>query len=328
MTRPRVRGTHFAAFTVVAVALLALTGAGAAYADTTPTPAPSQSTTYGTVAEQFALTISPTRLAITSADIGDVQTILVVNRGEAVLHVDVHAQSFTGGIDGSLSLQDDAAYSAVHWLTIEPSTFDLQPGASLNVTASVVVPENPELGDHQVALVFLVPAGVSASNIKINRGIAVPVYITVPGSIDDTVTVGALQAPAFSSGGPIVVSARVENVGTVHRDFRGETALAIGGTTASFADFTVARGSDREVSASWTPPLICICQLSVSITNADGISRSDTVQVIVFPVGLAAGILAALVLAVVVLLVIRRQHRKSVARITAGRHASGGDGDV
>jgi hypothetical protein len=323
----RARGTQLAACAVASALLLAIGGGGAARADSTPTPSPTNSTTYDTVPEEFALTISPTRLALGPADVGDLQTILVVNRGEGVLHVEVQKQNFSGGIDGSLSLHDDAPYSAANWLTVEPSSFDLTPGGSLDVTVSIVVPKSPDLGDHQVALVFLVPAGESTSNIKVNRGIAVPVYITVPGTIDDTVLVSDFKAPAFSPGGPVTITAIVQNSGTVHRDFRGDSALVIDGTTASFPDFTVVRGSDREISASWDPPLFCVCQLSVSIVNADGVSRSGTVQVVVFPVGIAVAILAVLVLALVVLLLLRRQHRKSIARITAGRHASGGDGD-
>jgi hypothetical protein len=324
----RARGTQLAAGAVVACALVLALGSGdAARADSSPTPGPTQSTTYDTVPEEFALTISPTRLALGPADVGDLQTISVVNRGEGALHVDVQKQNFSGAIDGSLGLRDDAPYSAANWLTVEPSSFDLEPGAALDVSISIIVPKSPDLGDHQVALVFLVPAGESLSNIKVNRGIAVPVYITVPGTVDDTVVVTDFQAPPFSSGGPITITALVQNAGTVHRDFRGNSALAIDGTATNFPDFTVVRGSDREISATWDPPLFCVCQLSVSIVNADGVSRSSTVQVIVFPVGVASVILALLVIGVVTLVVIRRQHRKSVARITAGRHASGGDGD-
>jgi hypothetical protein len=196
------------------------------------------------------------------------------------------------------------------------------------VIVSIVVPQKPELGDHQLALVFLVPAGKSSSNIHINRGVAIPIYITVPGTVDNTADVSDLTAPAFSGGGPVSITAVVRNAGTVHRDFRGISALGIRGTaSATFPDFTVVRGSTRDIAGTWNPPIFCICELSVAITNAHGVSTSKTVRVIVFPV-LAASITLALLLVVGFLIWFqRRRLRRRAARIAAGRHSISGRGD-
>jgi hypothetical protein len=333
-----VRGAVLAAYTLVAsVFLILCVGGSSAFGASTPTPtptpipspAPSQSTTYDTLPTQFSLTISPTRLAIGPSDAGADHAVTVVNRGQSVLHVDVEKQSFVGALDGSLSFQADAPYSATDWVGVSPTSFDVQPGASQNVSVTVSVPANADLGDHQVALVFLVPAGTDGSNIKINRGIATPVYITVPGAIDDTVQVSNLAAPAFSGGGAITVTADVQNSGTVHRDFRGDTALPIiGAGSTTFADFTVARDSTRAITATWNPPLMCICNVNVVITNAGGVSTSQTVQVVVFPVVPAAVLVGGILLVIALLVFARHQYRKGVRLAAAELNASGSSGDV
>lgn len=312
MNARRVRGGILAAGALVLCAFLV----GAVSAPTpdpsaTPTPSRSQTTTYDIKPEEFSLMISPTRLVIGPSETGDPHTVTVVNRGQAPVHVDVQVQSFTGGSDGSLIFAKDAPYSAAPWLSIQPASFDVASGASQEVTATIVVPPDADLGDHQVALVFLAPAGETSDNIKINRGIATPVYITVPGPTDDSATVSELGAPGFSGGGPVTVTAKVRNTGTVHRDFRGDTALSILGADATdFPDFTVARGGDRDVSTQWQPPLFCICDLTVSIPNADSTSTSAVVRVVVFPVIPAALLLGLLALVAVLIVLVRRQRRR------------------
>jgi hypothetical protein len=235
--------------------------------------------------------------------------------------VEVSKRNFVGGPDGALVFQEVAPYSASSWLTISPSSFQIPAGKSQVVTVKVALPAQPEPGDHQVALVFLVPARKGGANIKINRGISTPVYVTVPGPTDDSVAVSELHASGFALGfgGPMDLTARVRNTGTVHRDFRGDTELAVGGagTAANFADFSVLRGATRRISTSWDPPLMCICHPSVSVANADGIVHTTTVRVIVFPllqVGIALGALLLLGLGG---RLIRRGYRRHVIRAAA-----------
>jgi hypothetical protein len=190
------------------------------------------------------------------------------------------------------------------------------PGTAQTVTATITVPAGPEPGDHQVALVFLVPAGKGAGNIKINRGIGTPVYITVPGPIDDSASLSNLSAKGFATRGPVRLTATMNNTGNVHRDFRGATPLKVSGagTAAPFPDFTVMRGSMRDISTTWNPPLICVCNPTVSFVNAAGTVQSSSVRVIVFPLPLFGLIVGALLALGIVIRVTRRRYRASVIR--------------
>jgi hypothetical protein len=312
----RLRAVVIAGMVAMAGPTLLGEGSAAQAADPpSPSSTPTQTTTYGKVADKFSLTVSPTRLAIGPSQIGDVQKVLVVNRGESPLTVRVQKQDFTGGIDGSLKFAAHAPYSASDWVDVNPTSFQLAPGESRTVNATITVGANPDAGDHQVALVFLIPSVKSKANININRGIGIPVYVTVAGPTDNSVLLTHLAAPGFvGGGGNVTVDATVRNTGTVHRDFRGASPLLLkaSGAPTRFSDFTIIRGSERRITTEWNPPVICVCHVSVAIANADGTPQLRTVRVIVFPVRIAALLLAALMAVIVGLRWRRRRYAAHV----------------
>ena len=282
-----------------------------------PTPVqPSSSRSYSQDESGFGLLVSPTRLTISGDDIGTTQQITVANRSAETVPVTVQKRNFVPNADGSLRYDDDAPWAASEWVTLSPERFDLAPGTEQIVTADVSLPAEPDVGDHQVAVIFLVPAGEGQGNVKINRGIGLPAFITVPGPVDDSVTLRDLRAPRFVAWGPVEVNATVQNLGTVHRDFRGPDALAIEaiGTDGQFADFTVARGATREITGSWEPPLLCVCRLSATVTNDNGASHTETVRVVVFPWPIALAVLGALLVG---LLLVRQGRRSFETRVAA-----------
>lgn len=304
----------------------------------TPTPdpvapgnsAPTAVTTYGLMPSEFALTVSPTRLSIGQADIDSTQEVLVVNRGLALADITVQKRDFTAASDGSLSYQERAPYSAADWITLEPEKFELEPGAAQIVTAQVTIPGAPEPGDHQVVLVFVVPAGESGANVKINRGIGVPVYVTAPGPVDDSVSLRNLVAPNFATSGPVTITASMQNTGTVHRDFRGTSPLIVDvpGTTIPFPDFTVTRGATRDISTTWDPPLVGIFNPTVTFTNADGSVQSQSVRVIIFPIQKALILLGALLVLFFGFWFLRRRYRSSVRKAAVAMSHPVGQGDA
>ncbi|GLZ39297.1 hypothetical protein Acsp05_29210 [Actinokineospora sp. NBRC 105648] len=251
--------------------------------------------------------------------------VLVVNRGQARATVTVQERDFVGGADGSLVFQERAPYSASEWVAVSPTTFDLGPGTSQVVRAAVAVPPAPEPGDHQVALVFLVEAGVTEANVRVNRGVATPIYITVSGPAHDFSTITDLAAPGFVLDGPVRLSAKVHDEGTVHRDFRGPTALRVSasGESATFPDFTVLRGGTRDISTDWEPPLFCVCYPSVTVTNANGVTRTVQAQVVVVPLHLIGVVLGALLVLWLAYRLARRRYRAAVATAAARVNESG-----
>jgi P pilus assembly chaperone PapD len=265
----------------------------------TTTASPTTTTSYKLKSSDFALTISPTRIVFGPADAGTKQEIHVVNQGQDSLTVTAQKRNFSAGVNGSLNYQESAPYSASQWVTISPTTFVLAPGATQVVTATVAVPSAPDAGDHQVAIVFLVPAGRTTANVKINRGISIPMFVTVPGPTTDTTTLSGLDAPGFATRGPVRVTATVHNTGTVHHDFRAADPLIMSAadSTTAFPDFTVMRGADRDIETMWDPPILCVCHPSVSMRNADGTIQTASIRVVVFPVLPVTAVVVLLLLA-------------------------------
>lgn len=278
---------------------------------------------------EVSLTVTPTRLAIGQADLAVAQKIHVINQGSQALSVTVRKRDFTVGRSGAMVFQDQLSYSAADWLSLSPADFTVAPGAFQAVILTPRVPDNPEPGDHQIALIFMVPAGEGNGNIKINRAIGIPIYITAPGLVDDSAIITDLAAPGFAINGPVPITATVTNTGTVHRDFRADAPLQINapGSPAAFPDFTVQRDSIRDISTTWDPPLMCICNPTVQFTNADGSVQSATVRVIVFPLHMVGVLVGVLLLLWLGMLAARRSYRASVRKAALAMSHPVGQGD-
>ncbi|CUU59675.1 hypothetical protein Ga0074812_13055 [Parafrankia irregularis] len=290
---------------------LALAGAGPAAAAPSPAaPAPTAP------APAFGLSVSPTRMVVSPEQIDGRHEFTVTNRGRDPLDLAVSHTGFSADHEGNVRfLREETPYSAMSWVKVQPERFRLAPGARQVVTVRITVPPRPEPGDHHVAILFMVPAQ-GREQIRLNRGIGAPIYITVPGPVDDTVKITRLAMPSFSPGGPIRISATFRNTGTVHRDFRGEKGrlrLRVGGGTVTLPDFTVPRGETRNVSVQWNdPPAMCRCRAELAFPSRDGSMQRAAASVTIFPVVRATVVLVGLVLLGLVGLFGRRFYRRRV----------------
>jgi hypothetical protein len=246
----------------------------------------------------FSLTVSPARIALpfraTSTDV----PFRVTDTGTEPLHVAVLVAEFTQDIDGLLRFQPSSPLSAAGWVRVEPTSFDLRPGDVRIVHATVTVPMDPEPGERQLALTFLVPADSGDSNIRVNRAVAAQLLIGVPGAIIHKDAIERLAAPGFADGGPIRIRLNVRNLGNVHRDYTGPNRLSasVEGRTIQFPDLTVLRDSVRVVEAVWpNPPLFCICKVSVVSDDGQGHMIMVQARVIVFPARLVGGFVLVVV---------------------------------
>jgi hypothetical protein len=265
----------------------------------------------------FGLGISPARLVVPPDTLTQPHQIEVLNTGSTPLDIVVEKSDFTADRSGGMVLTPQGPNSAVNWITTDVDHFTLAPQKTRMVTFRITTPNGPEPGDHMAALIFVVPAAPSMNNLRINRAVAAPVYVTVPGAVDTTTTVDSLHAPGFAMGGPITIDATLSDTGNTHRDFRGTTPLTAisGGRTIRFSDVTVLRGATVDASAVWAdPPLFCFCRVTVSIPNGSGAS-AHTVMIVIIPVVWIAVVLGIAALAVLGFWLYRRRGRSS------GRHA-------
>ncbi|MEV6984400.1 hypothetical protein AB0M95_24530 [Sphaerisporangium sp. NPDC051017] len=272
----------------------------------------------------FSMQVSPTRLVVPAGARAVTQRFRVSNRGAAPFKVTVVRADFTMDANGAMNFSARTPFAAASWVSVEPARFTMAPGTTRTVTVRVAVPHDPEPGDHHLAVLFRVPVGRDAQNIRINRAIAAPVFITVPGTVDRTAEVASLDAPGFVTRGPVPITTKISDLGTVHRDFRGPQRLRVevGGDTVAFPEFTVLRGATRQVTAQWNPPLMCVCHATVSVPAPVGVSRTATVRIIVFPLDLLALLVSVVFVALTTGWFVRRRYRAKVLAAAAALHAT------
>ena len=245
---------------------------------------------------KFSMTVSPARIVIPQGAAHQEVTYVVSDSGAEDLAVTVVTGEISQRPDGGVVFAPAARGSAAAWVTPSPRTFSLKPGESQSVLVAVDIPTNPDAGDHQVGLTFLVPIQGSAGNVNINRGIGTQMLIAVPGPVVHDVSFGGLTGPWFADGGPIPLTLTVTNRGTVHDDYYDPTGVqgsASGGRVA-FNDFSVLRETTRTVAGTWgNPPLLCWCTVRAYGDNGNGGTVIASTRVFVFPFRILVGLLVA-----------------------------------
>lgn len=278
----------------------------------------------------LGMAIGPPRLYVSPGQFNKAQRVVIENRGSGMLRVHTQRSAFLQNANGSVQLTPGAPHSAVGWITVTPSSFQLRPRARRFVEIRVHVPRHPEPGDYQLAIVFLVPQPHGKGNIHIAAGIGVPVVITAPGPIVDRAHVVSLTAPGFSAGGSVPIAATIRDTGDVHHSFRGAgqqlTAIA-DGTPVLFPSLTLLRGSTVTFRTQWRdPPLLCLCHISTTITVG---GRRSTVgaTIVIFPVTKALAVVGVLiVIGLLFLITRRRQHRRLSFAYQAGLRGTASSG--
>jgi hypothetical protein len=298
----------------IAVAAAGLSLVPRAFA-TEPQPSPAP----------FSLTVSPARLVIPVGETARTQTFSVANTGLQPLHVVVGLGEFSQAPDGKITFRPSGPLSAATWVQAAPTSFDLSPGERQPVEVMVSIPPDPEPGERQVGLTFVVPAELPRSNIALNRGIGVPLLIQVPGIVVHRIEFGPLEGPWLAIGGPVSMRLSVRNRGNVHRDYiepDNLVAAASNGDQITFPSFTVLRASTRVVESTWAhPPLFCICRIIVRSDDGRGHEIVASARIIVFPLWQVLGFVLTSLGLFVLAKERRRRRRRRVADALADSRA-------
>ncbi len=278
----------------------------------------------------LAMLVSPPRLTVAGRPVIRTARLEIENRGS--IRLDVHARvvKLAQAKDGSSLPEENAPSSDLGWVTVVPSHLFVQPGTRQRVFVHIRVPPHAEPGDHDVAILFMVPPARGKGNIHLSAGIGIPVLITVPGRVVDNVSVTGLHVAGFSAGGTISLAATVRESGNVHHSFRAphaRLAARAGGTTVLFPPISVLRGSTITMDTKWADhPVMCVCHVSVTLMS-DGHRSTAVATVVIFPVfQVLSGIGAIVALLAAFLLVRRYQRSRLTAAYEACRRQNGLDG--
>src|SRR5918994_2306066 len=264
----------------------------------------------------FSLTVSPARVVLPANADEHEEWVRVSNTGTVELHVDVLVREFELDEKGGIRFPLEGPASAAAWLDVSRRSLDLRPGQTRSVRVRVRVPERPEPGERQVAVVFRAPPQETGHGFAVSGAVATQFLVAVPGPVVRKIALGPLYAPRFADSGPIDLRLRVENLGTVHRDFVPPHALVAttGGRPTSFPAFTLLRGSARVVGAELHDlPAVCWCRIRVTADDGAGRLLVAEARVLVFPFRLTVGVLLVALGLTALLRLLRERHRRRVS---------------
>jgi len=142
--------------------------------------------------------------------------------------VDVGAvrQSLDGGYQLLQASEDTGTYSARQFITLDKSSFHLEPGDSQDVIASIHIPENVGAGGRYAVInVHSQPTG--QGQIGIVSAINIPIYLTIKGSqVLHTGKITQLTTSEVVSGQPVDILTTFQNTGNHHFKVKGEVTIS------------------------------------------------------------------------------------------------------
>ncbi len=154
-----------------------------------------------------------------SIDPGGTTTVTAKLRNPSsnTLPITVHIEDFTAkGDQGQVELTADSPYSVATWTKVSPEKFELAPGESQEVTATIKAPKDAA-GGHFGSFVFSVqpdtPNGTAAT---VAQEIASLFLVKVSGPVDEKLAIKEFTAPAFSEFGPVDLGVTFSNAGNVY----------------------------------------------------------------------------------------------------------------
>jgi hypothetical protein len=154
---------------------------------------------------------------------------------------------------------DGGEFSAVKYISLDKSSFTIDPGEREAVTVTIQVPKDAGAGG-RYAMLCLHDAPSSGGTLSLVTGINIPVLLTLSGT--DLVHTGAIRDVAVAepeSGKPFVITTTLENTGNHHYRPEGEVTITrpdgSAVSTAAMAPKTVMPGSTMNIDASVEEPL-------------------------------------------------------------------------
>lgn len=267
--------------------------------------------------------------------------VIVTNQGAQDLAIDISTADGYTAADATLAFDgpEVVPVSVGSWITPAEAEVTLRPGESREVEFTVEVPEDASPGDHAGGI-FTVSSTVDGSNIQINRRLGLRVHVRVAGEqvVDLEVSELTYQHSAslnpFASG-TALVSYTVRNNGTVRTYFTEDlTVTTLGGsssTTHSTVVDEILPGSEitRTVEVGAWPLLRSTVEVRVLPAAIDGSVGVETMRMAddwVIPWSIL--VLIVIVLAVTVVIGVRRAGRASATTGVAGDAPGSDQADV
>jgi hypothetical protein len=136
------------------------------------------------------------------------------------------AQNPDGGYILLDASQDTGPYSARQFVSIDNSSFHLEPGSLQDITATIHVPQNVGNGGRYAMINIVTTPMARAGGVAMREAVNVPVYLTINGSqINDTGKITQVGAGEVISGKPVNMFVDFQNTGNCHFKVEGNVVI-------------------------------------------------------------------------------------------------------
>jgi hypothetical protein len=231
--------------------------------ETTPQTIPE--TTLASAGAGLSLTpFASIKLDVTPGDKVTQQMALSLGAQDQAMDIAVDVMGFGISLDGTpqaiAPAQDTSPYSARPFITVNTSSFQLKPGKSQNIIATITVPANVGAGG-RFAIIYIhqqIPAGGTGAQSASSFNI--PVLLTIKGStFTQTGKITSLSTSAVTSGQPIRIMTDFQNTGNIYFKVKGEVTVtdAQGRTLHTMSipltASSIIPGATREIQTDFTP---------------------------------------------------------------------------
>jgi hypothetical protein len=131
------------------------------------------------------------------------------------------------GTNGPLApAEDTGPYSARSFISIDKNSFQLEPGASQDVTATINIPQNVGAGG-RYAMIHFATQSTPGAEVNILSAIDVPIVLTITNSqLTQTGKITALTIGQPVNGQPLDISTTFQNTGNHHYKVQGDVTVS------------------------------------------------------------------------------------------------------
>ena len=168
-------------------------------------------------------------------------------------------QSPEGGYILLNASQDTGPYSARPFVTVDSSSFHLEPGGSYDLAVTIQIPQ--DVGDGgRYAIVNIATEPVAGAGVNIVTAVNVPVYLTIQGSqLINQGEITAFTVGEATSGQPVNISTTFQNTGNHHFKIKGEVTVknaqgqTVGNISIPVTVSSLLPGALKQLKAAFVP---------------------------------------------------------------------------
>jgi hypothetical protein len=152
-----------------------------------------------------------------------------IGNSDSATDITVQVAGMTQSLDGVNeplpASEDISSYSARSFISVDKSSFHMEPGTSQEVTATVHIPQ--DVGDGgRYAIINIQTQAAGGAGINVITAANVPIALTIKGSqLVHTGKITELSIGNFTSRQPVNILTNFQNTGNHHFKVKGEVAV-------------------------------------------------------------------------------------------------------